>query len=58
MRLLNVRALIVFGLMLLIYALSPVTGVVLLAGGFTYVAMRQRNEKAIRTDNFVSLNLS
>jgi len=58
MRLLHVRALMVFGVLLLLYALSPVTGVVLLAAGFTYVLMRQRSERAIRTDSFVSLNLN
>ena len=41
-----------------IYLVSPVAGVVIVGAGYTYVLMRNRNQQAIRTDAFVSLNLN
>jgi len=58
MRLWYIRAAAFFIGLLGLYLLSPVAGVVAVGAGYTYVLMRHRNQQAIRTDTFVSLNLN
>jgi len=57
MRLVYIRLAAFVGLLAL-YLVSPVAGVVIVGAGYTYLLMRRRNQQAIRTDTFVSLNLS